>query len=355
VSHEIGHQLGANHTYNSTKDSCSGGRTQETAVETGSGSTIMAYSGICGTDNIQNDADAMFHWKSIDQISDYTRVVDSNGFTNGSNCGIRTSTGNQKPEANAGADSTIPFNTPFLLDGSATGGSTYAWDQIDTGTVSAVDVDMGDNAIIRSLLPSANPDRYIPRLLDLFTGLSTTGEILPQTVRDVNFAFVVRDGNGGVDTDFKKISTVNTGTTFSVLSHSTAETLLTGQSINIMWEVASTDVSPINCAKVDIQLLRSDGVKNDLYINTDNDGSETIVVPGITPEMTNARIMIACTNQPFFQISAGDITIQKGADTTSGTSNDAKTKSSGGGLMGYLLFPLGLFGLRRRYLKFKSH
>ncbi len=315
VSHEIGHQLGANHTFNSTKNSCSGSsRTQATAVETGSGSTIMAYSGICDTDNLQFDADAMFHWKSIEQINDYTRVASI--FEDGTDCGTRTSTGNQKPVADAGADSTIPFKTPFLLDGSATGGNSYAWDQIDAGTASAVDVDMGDNAIIRSLLPNADPDRYIPRLLDLFTGSNTTGEILPQTVRDVNFAFVVRDTNGGIDTDFKKISTINTGTTFSVLSHTTAETLSTGQSTNVTWEVASTDASPINCAKVNIQLLRSDGVKNDLLLDTNNDGVETIVVPGSTPSMTNARIMVACASQPFFQISTGDIAIQQGVDST---------------------------------------
>jgi hypothetical protein len=274
----------------------------------------MAYSGICDTDNLQFDADAMFHWKSIEQINDYTRVASI--FEDGTDCGTRTSTGNQKPVADAGADSTIPFKTPFLLDGSATGGNSYAWDQIDAGTASAVDVDMGDNAIIRSLLPNADPDRYIPRLLDLFTGSNTTGEILPQTVRDVNFAFVVRDTNGGIDTDFKKISTINTGTTFSVLSHTTAETLSTGQSTNVTWEVASTDASPINCAKVNIQLLRSDGVKNDLLLDTNNDGVETIVVPGSTPSMTNARIMVACASQPFFQISTGDIAIQQGVDST---------------------------------------
>jgi hypothetical protein len=312
VAHEIGHQLGANHTFNGVNGFCAGNLNAETAVEPGAGSTIMSYSGNCGTDSFQSDPDAMFHWKSISEINNYTRI-DSTG----SSCGVRTSTGNQAPIANAGSDHIIPVNTPFLLDGEAiTGGATYAWDQVDAGTVSAVDVDKGDNAIIRSLHPTVNPDRYIPRLSDLFTGGNTVGEILPQTVRNLNFSFVVRDSNGEVANDLKLISTENTGANFQVLSHDLDETLSTGQSTNVTWEVASTTNIPINCAKVNIQLLRVDGVKNDLLMSTDNDGSETVVVPSSTPSMTNARIMVGCATQPFFQISAGNINIQQGVDST---------------------------------------
>ena len=307
VSHEMGHQLGANHTFNSEKNSCgAGARTQEAAVEPGSGSTIMSYSGLCGADNIQTGSDPMFHWRSIQQINGYTRSG------NGASCGAKSSAG-QNPTANSGGNGIVPLNTPFFLDGTATGGSLFAWDQMDTGSVSSVDVDMGNNAIIRSLTPTSEQGRYIPRLSDLFAGTHTVGEKLPDTVRDVNFAFVVRDGSGGIASASKRISVKDTGAIFQVFSQHTAETFTTGQTASISWNTGNTSASPINCNKVDIQLLRVDGTKNMLLENTDNDGTEEITVPASTPEMTNARLMLACHTQPFFQISSGNVTVKKGA------------------------------------------
>ncbi|GAA0425067.1 hypothetical protein GCM10009133_37010 [Cocleimonas flava] len=307
VAHEVGHQLGASHTFNSTQNGCGGGnRTAETAVEPGSGSTVMSYSGLCGSDDLQYNSEAYFHFASITQINDYTRS------DLGSSCGSNTSTGNTNPSANAGNDLNIPANTPFFLDGSSTGGSSYTWDQTDTGSASAVDVDMGNNAIIRSYLPSSEEDRYIPSLSDLFAGTSTLGEKLPQTTRELNFTYVVRDGSGGIGTDDKKINVTDTRSTFSVVSQSSAETFSTGESIEVLWNTASTNVAPVNCATVDIQLIRSNGVKNLLLSDTDNDGNQALIIPAATPEMSGARIMVSCSDDSFFNISKGNIEIQKG-------------------------------------------
>ena len=311
LAHELGHQLGANHSFNSQLGgNCSSGRSAEVAVEPGSGSTIMSYSGLCGSDDlIDNPRDDYFHFAGIAQINEYTRSG------SGSSCGTNLSAGSA-PSVNAGANLSIPANTPFLLDGNASGG-TSSWDQIDIGSASAVNVDTGDNAIIRHNIPTSEQDRYIPSLENLFAGTSTKGEILPQTSRELNFAYVVR--NGGISSDKKLINVTDTKSTFSVLSHSSDQTITTNQSIDVVWNTASSDQAPISCDNVDIQLIRENGVKNLLLASTPNDGTQNLLIPDATPTMSGARIFVGCSDNSFFNISSGNIVVQQGAVSTDTT------------------------------------
>ena len=302
VAHEIGHQLGATHTFNSNQGLCAGNtRTSRTAFEPGSGSTIMAYTGICGSDNLQNNADAMFHIGSIEQIK--KNITQGTG----SRCGTRSTNNNHTPIAHAGRDYTIPAGTPFTLDGSADDADNdqliYSWQQIDAGTQSSVNKDLGNNALFRARLANTSPSRTFPILNDILTHRHSKGETLPSTQRRLTFKFIAQDGNNNTSSDTVRLQVENTGSRFALdmpYSHYTI-----GENNNVTWNVAKTNQAPIHCTSVDID-LSTDGGQNfttRLASNIPNNGKASIYIPNTIQESSRARFKISCSDNIFFAIS----------------------------------------------------
>ena len=205
VAHELGHQLGANHTFNGTSLACGGSnRSASSAWEPGSGSTIMGYAGICGVQNLQTNSDAYFHTGSIQEVLETAEAA---------GCGAVTEIVNTIPIADAGDDISVPPGTPFKLTGSGSDADgdtlSYAWEQYDTGFASfslATMVDDGTRPLFRSIEPSDSPERYFPDLDDYESGTLKIGETMPTTARDLTFRLTVRDGKGGVATDEVKVT-----------------------------------------------------------------------------------------------------------------------------------------------------
>lgn len=309
VAHEIAHQFGATHTFNSNAGLCAGNtRTALTAFEPGSGSTIMAYTGICGSDNLQQAADAMFHIGSIEQIKD--NIADAR-------CGTHSTNTNQPPVVKAGNDYTIPAGTPFTLQGTATDPEndllSYSWQQVDAGRSSSVNDDTGNNALFRTYLATTSPTRTFPKLESLLSHRKISGETLPLTQRTLNFKLTAQDGRRNTRSDQVTLQVQNTGTRFALdlpYSHYTI-----GETTKLTWNVAKTNQAPIDCQDIDIHLSTNGGKTfNTTLANTiANTGSTSVYIPNDISPSDQGRFKISCSNNIFFALSYRNFELSHGS------------------------------------------
>lgn len=344
VAHEVGHQLGANHTFSFSNEGTG------VNMEVGSGITIMGYAGITAQDVAPHSID-IFHQASIRQIQD---------TLNSKTCPVTQSisANNTSPTIAPLTDYTIPISTPFALTANASDAQgdalTYCWEQNDNSTttgaasVASPTKLTGPNWI--SFRPTTSGTRLFPRLETILAGGLVTGplmggdpganiEALSSVARKLNFRVTVRD-NAPYSSTLAEVGqtqfadvivTVNgTAGPFAVTAPNTAVSWGASTAQTVTWSVNNTNVAPINCLAVNI-LLSTDGGNtfSTLLSNTPNDGTEVVTLPGTLS--TTARIKIEAVGNIFFDISNTNFTISTpplcgnatGLTTSSITTNGA--------------------------------
>jgi hypothetical protein len=310
--HEIGHQFGANHTFDY------GFEGSGAQMEPGSGSTIMGYAGTTGSaTDIQPHSDPYFHAISIQQIDTYITTG------KGGACAVLSFDHDKLPSANAGLDYIVPKSTPFVLtakstDADLTDSVTYCWEQFDSYVKNSFDSIPKPTAttgpVFRSYNPSVSKERMFPFLNSVLDGTNQNKwEVLPSVNRTLDFRLTVRDNHpgGGRTHSDDMIVTVNANAgPFKVTSPNTNVSFPAGANHIITWDVANTNIAPINCAKVKI-LLSVDGGQTFPYVlknGVANDGSVQITLPaGISTN--KARIKIMSVGNIFFDISDANFKI----------------------------------------------
>ena len=208
VAHEIGHQLGGNHTFSM------GTENNSVNMEPGSGVTIMGYAGLTGATDVAAHSIPIFHAGSIQQITNNIKSK---------TCPVLINTGNAVPVPLTPATKTLPIGTAFKLTGTATDANandvlSFCWEQVnDATTVGAAasypSETKTNGANFRSFMPSNNGTRYFPRLQDhVANGVAgNQWEIVPTINRTLNFRMTVRDNRPGGGNN----ESANTAVTFN--------------------------------------------------------------------------------------------------------------------------------------------
>ncbi|CAN5578112.1 zinc-dependent metalloprotease family protein [soil metagenome] len=324
VVHEVGHQLGANHTFSMSLEGTGVNK------EIGSGITIMGYAGITAQDVAPHSID-IFHEASIAQIQSNLA---------GKTCPITTNitANNVAPVIGAVSNYTIPISTPFALTASASDANgdplTYCWEQNDNSTTSAASSvasatkTTGPNWL--SFSPAATPARLFPKLSTILAGALVSGplpggdagantEALSSVSRTLNFRLTVRDNHpysstapiavGQTAFTDVVVTVTNTSGPFQVTAPNTNITWSAGSTATVTWAVNGTNAGSVNCQAVNI-LLSTDGGNTFpavLASSTANDGTEVVTVPSITG--TTNRIKVESVGNIFFDISNTNFTI----------------------------------------------
>lgn len=300
VTHEIGHQLGATHTFSHQLESYGSN------IEPGSGSTLMGYAGITSAD-VQKNTDPYFHGFSISQIQN--NLISKT-------CDVETAIANSPPVISAMPDYTVPRSTAFVLTANATDAEndplTYTWEQVDDAA-SPIITTTGSNvtgALFRSLPPVSNPTRYFPKFSLVMAGNLTSQsdwESVSNVARTSNYRVTVRDNHPVKEqqqTGFANQKIVVGSDGPFKINMVSGENIYGGAAFKLTWDVANTNAPPYNVANVKISYTVDNGATwTDLAASTPNDGSETVVVPVSLVGQSNLQFRVEALGNVFYAVS----------------------------------------------------
>lgn len=325
VAHEMGHQLGANHTFSHNLEGAG------VNMEPGSGSTIMGYAGITNAD-VQNNSDPYFHVVSILQVQNNLVAK---------TCDVETAVTNNPPVIAALNDYAIPKGTAFALTGNAIDPEgnpmTFTWEQFDNAgvPVTSVNGDTGVGPLFRSILPSTSPTRYFPKLGTVLAGnLSSAAdwETVSNRARSSSFVFTARDNSPLVNeqqtnSGLQNINVGNEGP-FKV----TSTTVYNNTAGAVTWDVVNTNSGIYNAPNVKIDYTADNGLTwVVLSPSTPNDGAEAFTFSSL-PTGTNIKIRVSAVGNVFYAIGNATVaasTATCSAAATTGVAASGLTISSG--------------------------
>lgn len=362
VAHEVGHQFGMSHSYNSNVPVCTT-RAFGTSVEPGAGTTIMSYgytcsnadpgSGLVGNDDYEAPYAPFlnFHAVSLDQANTYIATLD---------CFAETATGNAVPAITAMQTAyVIPKSTPFVLEALATDADaanvlSYSWEgtnvssESDKALLTASTLsDDTQPPFFRSYPPvesnasSAPGKRFYPRLSAVLDGSNyAKGDKLPSIGIVTTHTLTVRDNLGGVVSQNVTVD-IDANSGPFLVTNDPSGTKQGNSTMTVEWSVNGTTAAPINCTLVDISISLDGGNTFPLTLasGVPNSGTAAITLPDTS--VTEARIKVAAStintdgNSPniFFDISNQNFTIEKSSMPVRLISFDVSAKESGTALL----------------------
>ena len=320
VVHEMGHQLGANHSF-----SFDGRERTGVNVEPGSGSTIMGYAGVSKGYDVQVNSDDYFTYASILQIQ--------NNLASKS-CAVNAAITNNPPVISAGLDYTIPISTPFILTGTGSDPEgdtiTYTWEQYDSATSSTTTNSNSvayptkpDGPLFRSIIPGSSPVRYMPDLNTVLQNkLTTTWESVSSIARTLHFTLTGRDnaalGTAQTNTDVMIVNVLATAGPFAISSQNSDDvSWQKGSSQTVSWTVNNTNTLP-GSSTVNIKLSLDGGLTFPITLasNTANDGSEIVQIPTSVEASTNCRVLVEPTSNIYYAINSKPFAVGYTSSTT---------------------------------------